>query len=67
MINEGSLDRIIRVLVGVVALSLVFFGPHSLWGLLGLAPLVTGIFGYCPLYKAIGVDTCEMRRGRHAA
>jgi hypothetical protein len=55
--NEGSVDRIIRVLVGSVLLSLFFFGPHTWLGLLGVVPLLTGIVGFCPLYRVLGVST----------
>ena len=55
--NEGSVDRIVRVLVGSVLLSLFFFGPHTWLGLLGIVPLLTGIVGFCPLYRVFGVST----------
>ena len=55
--NEGSVDRIVRVLVGSVLLSLLFFGPHTWLGLLGIVPLLTGIVGFCPLYRVFGVST----------
>ena len=58
MINEGTLDRTIRVVVGLVVLSLTVVGPRSLWGLVGLVPLATGIFGFCPLYAVFGIRTC---------
>lgn len=57
--NEGSLDRVLRVLLGAVLLSLVFVGPQTVWGMLGLIPLVTGIFGFCPIYKLVGINTCQ--------
>jgi hypothetical protein len=55
--NEGSVDRIIRVLLGSVLLSLFFFGPHTWLGLLGIVPLLTGIAGFCPLYRVFGLST----------
>ena len=58
--NEGGFDRALRVLLGLVLLALVFVGPHTMWGLIGLVPLATGIFGYCPLYRVLGVDTCKL-------
>ena len=60
--NEGFADRLIRVVVGLVLLSLVFVGPQTPWGWLGLIPLVTGLVGFCPLYRLIGVNTCAARR-----
>ncbi len=56
--NEGNIDRGLRVVVGLVAISLVFVGPKTMWGLLGLIPLLTGAIGMCPLYKIFGIDTC---------
>ncbi|GGY62021.1 YgaP family membrane protein [Marinobacter zhanjiangensis] len=58
MTNEGKIDRTLRVVVGLVLLSLVFIGPESLWGLVGLVPLITGLVGFCPLYRVLGLNTC---------
>ncbi len=55
--NEGPVDRGLRVAVGIVGLSLVFIGPKTMLGLFGLIPLVTGAFGICPLYTALGIRT----------
>lgn len=55
--NEGTIDRVLRVLFGIVLLSLVFVGPKTLWGLLGLVPLGTGLVGFCPLYRLLGIST----------
>ena len=59
--NEGTLDRALRVVVGLAILSLAFFGPKSPIAYIGLIPLLTGIVGYCPLYHLIGVNTCRSR------
>lgn len=61
--NEGTLDRALRVGLGVALLALVFVGPRSLWGLAGLVPLLTGLVGFCPLYRLLGVSTCPARAG----
>ena len=58
-VNEGTVDRIIRVIIGVAVLSLTFAGPKTLWGLLGIVPLVTGLAGTCPLYSIVGITTCN--------
>jgi len=55
--NEGQLDRAIRIGGGLVLLSLTYVGPRTPWGLLGLVPLVTGLVGFCPLYRALGATT----------
>jgi hypothetical protein len=60
--NEAAWDRVIRVLIGLVALSLTVVGPKSMWGLVGLVPLLTGAVGYCPLYALLGIGTCTVRR-----
>jgi len=58
--NAGKLDRILRVIVGLVLLSLTVIGPQSLWGLVGLVPLLTGLMGFCPLYTVLGIKTCPV-------
>lgn len=60
--NEGKIDRALRVVVGLAALSLVFVGPESAWGWVGLVPLVTGLVGTCPLYSILGINTCGIRK-----
>lgn len=57
--NIGSLDRIIRIIVGCALLSIVFIGPKTLWGLLGLIPLGTALIGWCPPYALLGINTCQ--------
>jgi len=57
--NENKLDRIIRICIGVALLSLYFGPAQSAWGLVGLIPLFTGIFGFCPVYKTLGLSTNE--------
>lgn len=60
-INEGSIDRALRVLLGVVLIALAIVGPASPWGFIGVIPLATGLVGFCPLYRLIGVSTCARR------
>lgn len=60
--NEHPIERGLRVVVGLVGLSLVFVGPQSLWGLFGLLPLATGLVGSCPLYTLLGISTCPLGR-----
>lgn len=55
--NEGTLDRVIRIVLGLALLSMVFVGPHSWFGLVGLLPLATGLVGFCPLYRLLGLRT----------
>ncbi|OYW15011.1 MAG: hypothetical protein B7Y82_09540 [Sphingomonadales bacterium 32-65-25] len=57
MRNEGTIDRVLRVGLGV---ALIFVGPQTPWGWLGLVPLFTGLVGFCPLYRLVGVNTCKL-------
>jgi hypothetical protein len=58
--NEGTLDRFIRVVIGIALLTLTVAGPKSMLGLVGIVPLVTGLVGFCPLYRLVGLSTCPM-------
>lgn len=60
--NEGTVDRALRVVVGLAVLSLAFVGPETAWGWVGLVPLVTGFAGFCPLYSILQVNTCGIRQ-----
>lgn len=55
--NIGSIDRWLRIIVGIVLLALTMYGPKTAWGYIGLIPLITGVMGYCPLYQAFGWNT----------
>jgi hypothetical protein len=59
--NIGKVDRILRVVIGVALISLVFWGPQTNWGWVGLIPLVTAIVSFCPLYRVMGVSSCSKR------
>ncbi len=59
MTNEGTLDRAARIVLGLGLISLVFVGPQTLWGLVGLVPLATGALGFCPLYRIVGISTAK--------
>lgn len=59
--NEHVVERILRVIVGLGLLSLVFMGPKTPWGFLGLIPLATGLLGSCPLYTLFGFSTCTLK------
>jgi membrane protein implicated in regulation of membrane protease activity len=62
MTNAGTLDRAIRVVIGLGLISLVFIGPQSMLGWLGVVPLVTGALGFCPAYKLLGLSTCPVQK-----
>jgi len=59
--NEHVIERVVRVAVGIVGLSLIFVGPQTLWGVLGVVPLLTGLLGSCPVYTLFGFSTCPMK------
>ena len=60
--NVGSLDRAARVIIGLGLVAAAYAGALGPWAWIGVVPLVTGIVGTCPLYKALGIDTRGLRR-----
>jgi hypothetical protein len=56
-INEAGWDRALRIVLGLALLSLTVVGPQTSLGLLGLVPLATGVVGFCPLYRVLGLST----------
>ena len=58
-VNEGTLDRVVRVVLGLVLMSLAFVGPRTPLGWLGIVPLVTGAVGFCPFYRVAGIRTTK--------
>lgn len=59
--NEGKIDRVLRVILGAVLIALVFIGPQTAWGWVGVVPLFTGVVGNCPLYSLLGINTCGIK------
>ena len=59
--NVGTLDQILRILVGLVLIALVFVGPKTPWGWIGLIPLLTGLVRFCPAYTLLGLSTCAKK------
>jgi hypothetical protein len=57
--NIGTVDQILRILIGLVLIALVFVGPQTLWGWVGVPVILIAVFGVCPLYKIIGASTCK--------
>ncbi len=55
--NIGTIDRILRIAIGLILIALVFVGPRTAWGWIGIVPLATGLIRFCPLYRLIGLDT----------
>ena len=59
--NEGGIDRMVRIVAGLVLLGLMAMGTIGWWGWLGIVPLVTGLIGWCPMYTLLGMNTCPMK------
>lgn len=59
--NAGNIDRAFRALLGIGLISIVFVGPQTPWGWLGLIPLATAAVGWCPLYAMLGINTCGVK------
>lgn len=61
-VNEGTLDRTVRVIAGAGLMALAATHTVGLWGWIGVVPLITGAVGICPLYSVLGIKTCPMRK-----
>ena len=59
--NVGGIDRILRIVLGLVLIALVFVGPQTAWGWIGIVPLATGLLGWCPPYAIFGFNTCNVK------
>lgn len=59
--NVPNIERIVRIIVGLGLISLVFTGPQTVWGWIGVIPLATGIIGWCPPYALPGFSTCKTK------
>lgn len=60
--NEGTIDRALRIIVGLVLLGLAYTGTVGAWGWIGVVPLATGLIGWCPAYALLGINTCPMKK-----
>ncbi|MDI1302065.1 MAG: DUF2892 domain-containing protein [bacterium] len=60
--NIGDIERVVRVVAGLGLLALVFVGPKTLWGLIGIVPVATGLSGWCPPYSLLGINTCGVKK-----
>ncbi len=59
--NVGPIDRALRAVVGLVLIALVFVGPQTPWGWVGLVPLLTAAVGFCPAYTLLGIRRCPLK------
>jgi len=62
-LNVGGVDRKLRIIVGILVLASFFVLPeqYKYWALIGIVPLVTGFFSFCPLYSVLGMNTCARK------
>lgn len=59
-LNVGGIDRPLRIIVGIAAIVWAIFGG-PVWAWIGVVPLLTGLVGFCPVYKLLGLNTCPMK------
>lgn len=59
--NEGGIDRIVRIIAGLILIGLAYTGTVGMWGYIGVVPLATGLIGWCPAYTLLGMNTCPMK------
>lgn len=60
--NVGTIDRVLRVVVGLILIALVFVGPQTPWGWIGLILIGTAAIGWCPAYRLLGMRTCPVEK-----
>lgn len=58
--NVGTVDRLLRLVAGLALIALVFVGPQTPWGWIGVVPLLTAAIGFCPAYRLFGINTCKI-------
>ena len=62
--NVGGIDRILRVVVGLVLIALAATGMVGVWGWIGVVPLLTGVISWCPIYPLLGISSCPLKKSR---
>jgi len=60
-VNEGTIDRAVRVIAGISLVALAATGTVGAWGWIGVVPLATGLIGWCPAYTLLGFSTCPIK------
>jgi hypothetical protein len=60
--NVGGIDRILRIVAGLALIALTVSGTVGAWGWIGVVPLLTGIFKFCPAYLPFGLSSCAMKK-----
>ncbi len=62
--NVGTIDRGVRIVVGAALIAATVAGAIGPWGWLGVVPIATGLFRFCPAYLPFGLSTCSARSGK---
>lgn len=60
--NVGGIDRILRIVIGLALVAGAATGAIGLWGWIGLVPIATAAFGFCPAYPLLGINTCAVKK-----
>lgn len=60
--NVGGIDRILRVVGGLVLIALAVTGTVGVWGWIGVVPLLTGLLRWCPVYPLLGISSCPLKK-----
>ncbi|MGE4533006.1 MULTISPECIES: YgaP family membrane protein [Halomonas] len=60
--NVGGIDKVLRIAVGILLIVLALTGTIGAWGWIGVLPLATGLFNFCPAYKLLGMNTCKLKK-----
>ena len=60
--NVGGIDKILRIVVGIALIAMAAIGVVGAWGWIGVVPLLTGLFGSCPAYALLGLNSCPIKR-----
>lgn len=60
--NVGGIDKVLRIIIGLVLIGLAASGVVGAWGWIGIVPLLTGLFGSCPAYTLLGLNTCPLKK-----
>ena len=59
--NVGGIDRMLRIVLGLVLIGLTLSGTIGVWDWIGVVPLATGFISFCPLYPLLGINTCAKK------
>ena len=59
--NVGGMDKIARIVVGLALLAMTVVGPKTMWGLIGVVPLATGLLNFCPAYTLLRINSCKTK------